>query len=91
MVAVAGSKLAEEHSKSPDLASWGAPVLLRTEVQLKTVEGLCHYIFKCIDLVLDLTDFTAGVQYMYNVHVNIGNFMSFMTNNASSSGSQISE
>ena len=34
-----GDKIAESYSKSPDLASWGAPVILKAEIPLKTLEG----------------------------------------------------
>ena len=36
---VSGDKIAESYSKSPDLASWGAPVILKAEIPLKTQEG----------------------------------------------------
>ena len=36
---ISGDKIAESYSKSPDLASWGAPVILKAEIPLKTLEG----------------------------------------------------
>ena len=39
---IAGPKLAEQHSKSPDLASWGTPVIVKTEIQLRLQEGMMH-------------------------------------------------
>ena len=41
-----GPKLAEGINKSPDLSSWGTPLLLKAEIPMKSAEGkfYCKYI-----------------------------------------------
>ena len=34
-----GKKIAESYSKSPDINSWGAPVLLKAEIPLRMDHG----------------------------------------------------
>ena len=38
-----GKKIAESYSKSPDINSWGAPVLLKAEIPLRTDHGKSHH------------------------------------------------
>ena len=43
ILAKGGTVYAEELSKSPGFNSWGAPVLLRTEIPLVPTEGIYRY------------------------------------------------
>lgn len=36
---ISGDRIGEAYNKSPDLASWGAPVLLKAEIPLRSQEG----------------------------------------------------
>jgi len=62
---IKSSSLGEQTSKSPDFNSWGAPVLLRAEVPLVSVEG------KRIDTLRRISNVTQLNLYQINEIKNI--------------------
>jgi hypothetical protein len=56
MVTQKGAKMfGESYSKSTDFSTWGAPVVLRTEVPLVSIEGRMTNFFRKIEKVFDIT------------------------------------
>lgn len=57
MLVFPGKRVAEQHNKSPDLPSWGAPVLLKAEIPLKSLEGENFNLYLKQNLKWLVTDF----------------------------------